>query len=61
LGLGKTRACQEYPDLYNSNRNSGEWRPKPEKQKYSGDSRNHMTNAQPESSGFKEVRDPEAE
>jgi hypothetical protein len=60
-GQRRPGACEEYPDLYNGNRNSGEWRPKAEQQKYSRDSRNHMTDAQPKPSDFKEMHDPETE
>jgi hypothetical protein len=60
-GQRRPGACQEYPGLYNSNRNSGEWRPKAEKQKYSGDSRNHITDARPQSGGIKDMRHRETE
>jgi hypothetical protein len=50
------RACKEYPDTNDGNRDSGEWRPKAEKQKYARDSRNQIREAGHQSSSFKEMR-----
>ena len=51
------RGRKEYPDPNNGNRDSGEWRPKAEKQKYASDSRNQIREARQQSSVFKEMRD----
>ena len=52
------RARKEYPDANDGNRDSGEWRPKPEKQKYARGSRNQIRKARRQSSVFKEMRGP---
>ena len=52
------RARKEYPDTNDGNRDSGEWRPKAEKQKYARDSRNQIREARHQSSAFKEMRGP---
>jgi len=51
-------ARKEYPDANEGNRDSGDWRPKPEKQKYARDSRNQIRKARHQSSVFKEMRGP---
>ena len=60
-GQRRPGPCQEYPDLYNSNRNSGEWRPKANKEEYARDSRNQIGEARRQSSVFKEMRGSEIE
>src|SRR5215470_1377424 len=60
-GQRRPRPCEEYPDLCNCNRSSRQWRPKAEKQKYSGDSRDHGCGAQSQSCGSREMCDPATE
>ena len=52
------RARKEHPDANDGNRDSGDWRPKAEKQKYARDSRNQIREARRQFSVFKEMRGP---
>ena len=52
---------EEYPGLDKGNRNSGQWRPKAEKQQYTRDSRNQIRDAGRQPSVFKQMRGPEIE
>jgi hypothetical protein len=56
-----SRRRQQYPGLDSSNRNSGEWRPKANKEEYARGSRNQIREARRQSSSFKEMRGPEIE
>ena len=55
------RAGKEYPDASDSNRDSGEWRPKAEKQKYARDNRNQIKKVRRQSVVFKDMRGPAIE
>ena len=50
------RPRQQYPDLDSSDRDSRDWRPKAEKQKYARDRRDQIREAGHQSSGCKEMR-----
>jgi hypothetical protein len=50
------RPRQRYPDLDSSNRNSRDWRPEPNKEKYARDSRNQIRDAGHQSSSFNDMR-----
>ncbi len=52
---------QEYPDLDNGNRDSGDWRPEAKKEQCARDSRHQMREAGHQSSSFKEMRGSEIE
>lgn len=52
---------EEYPDLDNSNRHSGDWRPEAEKEKHARDSPNQMEEIRLQCSRSQKRGDPEIE
>ncbi len=55
------RARKEYPDANDGNRDSGDWRPKAQKQKYARNGRDQMGEIGCQFSVFKEMRRPKIE